>query len=294
MFPLPALLIPVAPPPPVHTGGPTPSPAGLHSSHTWQNDRGALPVAGGADTTGKDVTVTLTLRTPARFWRNSVSSVTSLIPCLFAVPLGTHPASCSPSGCLILACFFLLNQSDVFAAEMATSKGSAGLYFPRWAERRPTACARACAWVGGNWGHRLSLQGALWPELKEGNAVSRNSELQEIRFQSQALRGSGPLAQLLGAQGRFPVPGSAAQPGREQGRPFLPAGEEGSLPLTWPGRGQGRSPHPCGSRFSHCSPLLFPPVGCSPGCLACAWGFLPPNHHSAPRLLLKRKLRCSH
>lgn len=80
---------------------PTPSPAALCSSHTWRNDRGALSVAGGAATTGKDATVTLTLRTPVQFWRNSVSSVIPLSLCLFAVtPLCTllpalfpHPAA---------------------------------------------------------------------------------------------------------------------------------------------------------------------------------------------------------
>lgn len=71
---------------------PTPPPAALCSSHTWRNGHGALPVAGGAATTGKDATVTLTLRTPVQFWRNSVSPVISLSLCLFAVtPLLTLP-----------------------------------------------------------------------------------------------------------------------------------------------------------------------------------------------------------
>lgn len=51
-----------------------------------------LPGAGGAATTGKDVTVTLTLRTTVQSWRNSVSSAVSLILCLFAVnPLHLLP-----------------------------------------------------------------------------------------------------------------------------------------------------------------------------------------------------------
>lgn len=82
--PLPVILIPVAPPPPVCFRCTTPSPAGLRSSHPRPNGRGAPPVAGGAATTGKGVTVTWTLRTPVRLWRNSVSSVTPLILCLLA------------------------------------------------------------------------------------------------------------------------------------------------------------------------------------------------------------------
>lgn len=82
---------------------PTPSPAALCSSHAWRNGRGPLPVAGGAATTGKDATVTLTLRTPVQFWRNSVSSVPSPSPCLSAVTplrallpsLFLHPAALS-------------------------------------------------------------------------------------------------------------------------------------------------------------------------------------------------------
>lgn len=91
---------------------PTPSPAALCSSHTWRNGCGALPVAGGAATTGKDATVTLTLRTPVQFWRNSVSSVISLSLCPFAVTPLRYPASCSVSAsrCPIFACVFLINQ----------------------------------------------------------------------------------------------------------------------------------------------------------------------------------------
>lgn len=121
--PLPAVLIPAAPPP-VHTGCPAPSPAGLRSSDTWRNGHGALPVAGGAATTGKDVTVMLTLRAPVQFWRNSVFSVISLILCLFAMTLCTP--CFLPHLCVVC---FLINQSDAFAAEMVTSESPAGLYF---------------------------------------------------------------------------------------------------------------------------------------------------------------------
>lgn len=125
--------------------GLTPSPAGLRSFHIWQNH---LPVAGGADTTGKDVTVTLILRTPVQLWRNSVSSDISPILCLFAAPPSPGPwhillPVLPVSTRLIFVCLFLRNQSDVFAAEMATSRGSAGLYLSHWAESRPPACGRA-------------------------------------------------------------------------------------------------------------------------------------------------------
>lgn len=123
--PLPAILIPTAPLP-VRAGCPTPSPAGLRSSHTWRNGRGAFPVAGGAATTGKDVTAMLTLRTPAQFWKNSVSSVISLVLCLFAVKRSAHPAFCPIFVCFF---FFLINQRDAFAADTVTSQSPAGLYF---------------------------------------------------------------------------------------------------------------------------------------------------------------------
>lgn len=75
-----------------------------------------------------------------------------------------HPASClSASSNLIFACVFLINQSDVFAAEMATRKASAGVHVSR--RPLPTLWQMvACAWVRENGGHRLRPQGALWPE----------------------------------------------------------------------------------------------------------------------------------
>lgn len=75
--------------------------------HTWRNGRGALPVAGGAATTGKDVTVLLTLRTPVRFWRNSVSPVVSLTLCLFAFTL------CTPCFLPLLCVFFFFHKPEL-------------------------------------------------------------------------------------------------------------------------------------------------------------------------------------
>lgn len=71
---------------------------------------------------------------------------------------------------------------------------------------------------------------------------------------------------------------------RRGGIPFSPCREGGSTALAQP---RLLSPPLWGSVLTLLSPLLFPPVGCRPGCLACAQGFLPPNRHSAPRLLLK-------
>ena len=102
--PLPVIPPPVVPPSPVCSRHPTPSPAGRRSSHTGPHGRGAPPVAGGAATTGKGVTVTWTLRTPVPLWRNSVSFVIPLIlhlfaPCfLFSLCIRLPPFSllCSP------------------------------------------------------------------------------------------------------------------------------------------------------------------------------------------------------
>lgn len=41
-----------------------------------------------------------------------------------------------------LRVFFLINQSDIFVAEMVTSESPAGLYFSFWAKKDPTACGR--------------------------------------------------------------------------------------------------------------------------------------------------------
>lgn len=91
-------------PPPVCFRRPTPSPAGRRSARTWPHGRRAPPVAGGAATTGKGVTVAWTFRTPVLLWRNSVSSVIPLILCLCAprflfsvcIRLPQFPLFCSP------------------------------------------------------------------------------------------------------------------------------------------------------------------------------------------------------
>ena len=103
----------------------------------------ALPGAGGAATTGKDVPVTLTLGTTVQSWRNSVSSAVSLILCLFVFnPLHILLPTVSASSFPFLVCGVPINNSDALAAHLATGEGLAGCFSPR-AESRPTACGRA-------------------------------------------------------------------------------------------------------------------------------------------------------
>ena len=103
----------------------------------------ALPGAGGAATTGKDVPVTLTLGTTVQSWRNSVSSAISLILGLFTLnPLHILSPTVSASSFPFLAGGIPINNSDALAAHMATGTGPAGCFCPQ-AESRLTACGRA-------------------------------------------------------------------------------------------------------------------------------------------------------
>ena len=96
----------------------------------------ALPGAGGAATTGKDVPVTPTLGTTVQSWRNSVSSAISPILGLFAFnPLHILFPTVSASSFPFLACGIPINNSDALAAHMATGEGPAGC-FSSWAESR--------------------------------------------------------------------------------------------------------------------------------------------------------------
>lgn len=98
------------PPPACWLPSPTTGPPG------WTGSDGSLqllvkrswapPAAGGAATTGKDAMVTLTLRAPVRFWRNSVfPSLLSSPACVWpahripTLPLPSLHATCSSHPC---------------------------------------------------------------------------------------------------------------------------------------------------------------------------------------------------
>lgn len=167
-----ALACPVISPSPHHPDscGPSstasPSPAGPRSFHAWRNGFRALPGAGGAATTGKDVSVTLTLRTTVPSWRNSVSSAVSLILCplhLLLPVLCLHPAS--PSWPVVFPHTKVIFRQLVWPPARAL-------------QARVSLMLRAAPWhvaglcphtvglrVGESSDHSLSAQGPLWSPL---------------------------------------------------------------------------------------------------------------------------------
>lgn len=64
------------------------------------------------------------------------------------------------------------------------------------------------------------------------------------------------------------------KPGMEWGCPFLCLqGRRGPCPVPWPGLGRSPARSPRAWVLTLLSPLLFPSVGCRPGCLACTGAF---------------------
>lgn len=143
----------------------------------------ALPGAGGAATTGKDVPVTLTLGTTVQSWRNSVSSAISLILGLFTLnPLHILSPTVSASSFPFLAGGIPIKTVMLWQLTWPLARALQAASVPRLRAdsqhvagplstqhgRQWLVLGRARTQIAG-----LGLQKPLWLDLREENAGTR-------------------------------------------------------------------------------------------------------------------------